>query len=181
MMKYVIFILINLCNVLSCTSQTNFVNCFDSNKLKHGNWVEYDTIDVAGTSYSIQLQIDSLNAKSNTQLNYTDKYEVLKHIGKYNKGKKVGVWKIYKSNETLWMEIFYAEGIRNEFNIFYPNGELLYSARVLNSENLIINEYDINGEITKEKILRIEYINRIEDKKLFIVGYQHYQLQLRQT
>ncbi|MBN2660733.1 MAG: hypothetical protein JXR54_05640 [Tannerellaceae bacterium] len=170
-MKLIYFAPLLILCWLTCNSQTNNINNLDSSGLKQGNWIEYDSLAISGIIYSIQLQPDSINHMKNDQINVASEYELIKHVGLYINGNKDGVWEIFKSNNTLWMKVNYRNGIRTRFEIFFPNGKHLYTAKDFDKENFLIKEYSKEGKLIKEKYFKKELINSIEDTKLFIVGY----------
>ncbi|NEW81393.1 MAG: hypothetical protein GZ094_03385 [Mariniphaga sp.] len=158
-------------NTIFCFSQCGKKNFTDSSGLKQGFWIVYDSLDIEG--YNMTGQLVSSSLKENDYIEeVTTEYEKIKHYGSYLNGKKNGLWRVSKPNNKNWIEVFYNNGeIIGPINVYYATGTFLYSAEKIDDDNFEVKEYDKNGDLIKKKKLSKVFINRLNETKLFVIGY----------
>jgi antitoxin component YwqK of YwqJK toxin-antitoxin module len=168
-MKICILIVFCICTITSF-SQGNKINKIDSLGLKQGLWIEYDSLDVEGYSVSAQIIPDS-TGKSDQQYEIVTKYDLIKHRGLYSNGIKTGLWKVYNAKNRLWMKIRYDSGQRTKVEIFYSNGRLLYMCDKLDDDFFLIKEFTKKGAFVKETKESNEFVNKLSETKLYMLGF----------
>ena len=156
---------------LLCFSQSNKVNQFDSNGLKHGYWIENDSLEVASTVELNQVYDITSKKVSDNQININNTCEIITHKGYYYHGNKNGIWKLFKKGNLLWMKILYDYGNRINIKVFYPNGRLFLHATKQNNNLFLIKEYSPKGIELNTKTLEENAVNLIDEKKLFTIRY----------
>lgn len=158
-------------NTIYCFGQCEGKNVIDSFGLKQGFWTEYDSLDIEGYNITGQLVSDS-NGVNDSFKEVTTKYEKIKHSGNYLNGKKNALWKVTKSNNKDWINVFYSNGeVIGPIKIYYSTGTLLYSADKIDNDNFEVKEYDKNGNLIKKKKLSKVFVNKLSETKLFVIGY----------
>jgi len=168
-MKFILSILLIFYSIL-CFSQISNINRIDSMGHKQGLWIELDSLDIEGYSVSEQIIPDS-TGNSDNEREIISKYEIIKHKGKYIDDKKNGLWEVFRSNNKLWMKIEYCNGQRLKIEIFYTNMKPLYICEKSDSISFNIKEYSKKGILIKKKKKSIDFVNKINESKLFILGY----------
>jgi len=161
-----IYIVLFILFSYSCYSQKNNYCKFDSLGLKHGHWIEFDSIAIEGVLTIEEAFSDSIGCFDNQYFTAT-KYQLIKHVGNYDKGKKIGTWKIFEPKGLLRMKIVYNNGIRTQIEMYYPNGKILYSAKILSTGNYLVKQYSKKGLLKKKKYRKPKSVNEIEEVQLF--------------